>query len=247
MQDQNQNILLFVALLFLAAVVIRVVVWGILRILKRSRTSLGRSPISEVTGHATVNRDSQSSHAENTAEESAIKTRLDAVVKHPEYPASLSATPSSVHLYAGSGCIVVFGAIFALAALIMSFIAPRSMGEFGPASFVRVLLLVFAAVGAGLAVWGIFRLVKLSQSRLMRLPALVVDKRIDVSGGGQTSQSSASRVSTSYYVTLALGDGGRRELEAQGKLYGKLAQNDTGVAYIRYRSLLDFRDRKSVV
>lgn len=241
MQDQNQDILLFIALLLLAAVGIGVVVWGILRILKRGRISSGRSPASGVTEHAAVNRDNQSSHAENTAEESTIKARLGAVVKHPEYPALLSVTPSSAHLYAGSGCIVVFGAFFALAALIMSFIVPRSMAGFGPVLLVRALLWAFAAVGAGMSVWGVFGLLKLSRSRLMRLPALVVDKRIDVHGGGQSSQSSASRVSTSYYVTLALGDGGRRELEARGKLYGKLTQNDIGVAYIRYRSLLDFR------
>lgn len=92
----------------------------------------------------------------SNTEANAIKERLDAVVEHPEYPASLTVTPSASHLYAGSGCFIVFGLIFAL-------------------------------------------------------------------------------------VALALGDGQRRELEARGKLYGQLARDDIGVAYIRARALLDFR------
>lgn len=181
-----------------------------------------------------MNRKSQ--HMENQTEQQSVRKRLEAVEKHPEYPALLNVKPGAASLYGRFGCFVIFGLIFAFVALFMSSAVPKAIEGFGPTGLVRILLLVFTAVGAGVTVWGIFGVLKLSGSRLRRLPALVVDKRLKVRGGGQSTSAY-----TYYYVTLEFGDGERREFEARGKMYGKIAKNDAGVAYIRNRYLLDYR------
>lgn len=157
--------------------------------------------------------------------------RLKAVKNHPEYPDLLKLTPSSARIYGRSGCTAIIGLIFALATLFLNFFDPIS-----PPGFFRILLLAFTALGVGLVVYGLFRLIKVSTSRLSRGPAIVVDKRTAVSGGGQSSPAS-----TTYYITLQLDDSDRHELEVTGKLYGKITKDDAGVAYIRDRYLLDFR------
>jgi Protein of unknown function (DUF2500) len=164
-----------------------------------------------------------------------INKRLKAVENHPEYLALLEVKPSAAPLYGRFGCIAFFGVIFAAVAIFMMNAFSSEMdGSFQVVFF--VLLLLFIAVGVGMTVWGIFRLIKLSGSKLTRPPALVVDKRIAVSGGG----SHGSSASTHYYVTLELGDGERREFEARGKLYGKITKDDAGVAYIQDHFLLDY-------
>jgi len=164
-----------------------------------------------------------------------INKRLKAVENHPEYLALLKVKPSAGPLYGRFGCIAFFGVIFAAVPIFMMNALSSGMGGSFPGVFV-VFLLFFIAVGAGMTIWGIFRLIKLSGSKLTRPPALVVDKRIAVRGGG----SHGSSASTHYYVTLELGDGERRELEAREKLYGKITKDDAGVAYIQDRFLLDY-------
>jgi hypothetical protein len=164
-----------------------------------------------------------------------INKRLKAVENHPEYLPLLEVKPSAGPLYGRFGCIAFFGVIFAAVAMFMMNAFSSEMdGSFQAVFF--VFLLVFIAVGVGMTVWGIFRLIKLSGAQLTRPPALVVDKRIAVRGGG----SHGSSASTHYYVTLELGDGERRELEAREKLYGKITKDDAGVAYIQDRFLLDY-------
>lgn len=157
--------------------------------------------------------------------------RLEAVKNHPEYSDLLKLTPSSARVYGRSGCTAIIGLMFAIGTLFLNFFDPIS-----PPGFFRILLLAFTAIGFGLVVYGLFRLVKVSTSRLRRCPAIVVDKRTAVSGGGQSSSAS-----TTYYITLQLDDSKRHEFEATGKLYGKITKDDAGVAYIRDRYLLDYR------
>lgn len=157
--------------------------------------------------------------------------RLEAVKNHPEYPELLKMKPSSLRFYGRSGCAVIFGLIFALGTLFINFFDPYS-----PPGFFRIVLILFTFLGVGLILYGIYRLIKLSTSSLKRRPALVVDKRISVSGGAGSSSAS-----TTYYVTVELDGGERRELESGGKLYGKITKEDVGVAYIRDRYLLDYR------
>jgi len=163
--------------------------------------------------------------------------RLIAVERHPDYPALLKIKPSSALLYGRYGCAVLFGLIFIAFSLISSFIITKAAKGFGSSGYIGTIALIFfSVVGIGLAGYGLYRLIKLKSARLDRLPALVVDKRTSVSGGGENST-----VSTYYYITLAVGEGKRRELQAKGKLYGKITKDDAGVAYIRDNFLLDYK------
>lgn len=67
------------------------------------------------------------------------------------------------------------------------------------------------------------------------LPVVVVDKRTEVSGGGNSSAS------TSYFITCEGEDGDRQEYQVwDGKLYGRLTADDAGILYLRAGYGLDF-------
>ena len=159
---------------------------------------------------------------------------LDAVKKHPDYPGLLKVKPGSAYLFGHYMIYIIFGFIFTSVAIFFISVPPDSDTLF---DLVWVIgSLAFIIIGIGIVGYGIYRIIKLAISKLKRLPSLILDKRITVRGGGQSSTAS-----TYYYITLELTDGERQELETRGKLYGKITKNDVGVAYIRDRYLLDFR------
>jgi hypothetical protein len=160
--------------------------------------------------------------------------RLNAVKKHPDYPDLLNIRPSSAFLYGGYMFRIIFGFIFTAVAVFFISRPPPSDSYFDIAWV--LLSLFFIIVGIGIIGHGIFKTIKLISGNVHKLPALIIDKRISVSGGGQSSPSR-----TTYYVTLESDDLGRRELKARGKLYGKITREDAGVAYIHDRYLLDFK------
>lgn len=160
--------------------------------------------------------------------------RLEAVKNDPKFPELLKVKPSSSRIYGRLGCGVLFGIIFAGGPLFINYILIDPVG--GQPWYFRLILSLFTLLGVGMIIYGIYRLIKLSTTKLRRLPALIVDKRTSVSGGGQSSSAR-----TTYYVTVELDDGERQELESAGKLYGKITKDDVGAAYIRERFLLDFR------
>ena len=160
--------------------------------------------------------------------------RLNAVKKHPDYPDLLNSRPSSTYLYGRYMFQIIFGLIFTAVALFFLSRPPESDSFF---DIVWALMsLIFIVVGIGIIGYGIYRTIRLISGSVHKLPALIVDKRISIKGGGQSSSSK-----TTYFVTLELDDVGRRELKARGKLYGKITREDAGVAYIHDRYLLDFK------
>ena len=67
-------------------------------------------------------------------------------------------------------------------------------------------------------------------SPIVSVPALVVAKRSNVSGGGETMTS------TTYYATFELEDGERMEFNVRGAEYGLLTEGDHGtLTYQRKR------------
>jgi hypothetical protein len=95
--------------------------------------------------------------------------------------------------------------------------------------------LIFGAIGAGIVLVSLLKIVRFSGSMLERPLARIAGERTRVSGGGNDQ---AAR--TSYYVTLESPDGFRTELEATAKVAGAVSEGDFGVAYVRDRYLLDF-------
>jgi len=160
--------------------------------------------------------------------------RLKEVKKHPDYPELLKHNAGSAYLYGRYMFQIIFGLIFTAISIFFISSPPDSDSLFDLVWLFGSL--IFTVVGIGITGYGIYRIIKLISSNTYKLPALIVDKRISVSGGSQSSSSIAT-----YYVTLELDDLGRRELKVRGKLYGKITNEDVGVAYIHDRYLLDYR------
>lgn len=159
---------------------------------------------------------------------------LAAVRRHPRFAELERRRPST----AGRTFLHLLKILFLLvfAGLGAFFVAMGPGGTFG-AVWVGLSLL-FTVVGLAGAVWTAWRLFRLSTSRLERLPARVTGKRQDVRRHSDSSNTTST--TTTYYVTLELEDGERRELESRGRLYGRLSSGDVGVAYLKYRYLLDY-------
>ena len=171
--------------------------------------------------------------------------RVLSVENHPDYPALLRYRPSAAYWYLRLFLQMVAGFIllvFCVGGWLFVQEISRRSGRLGPrlpeegAMIFSLILIVVGVAGVGLVLWGFVRLLKLSFAALRRVPAVVVDKRMSVSGGGQHST-----VSTRYYVTVQLGTGERREFDVRGKLFGQVARDDAGVAYLRDRFLVGFR------
>jgi len=103
-------------------------------------------------------------------------------------------------------------------------------------------ILPFAFVALPLLLCGVFvwvamaarsRLRSFRQAPVRVVPALVVAKRTQGSGG--------KHAGTTYYVTLELEDASRLELEAPGPTFGTAAEGDPCAAVLRGGFLVDLR------
>jgi hypothetical protein len=84
--------------------------------------------------------------------------------------------------------------------------------------FLTVLGVFVYAFVRGLTQWS-----RNNASPLQTVPAVLVTKRGQVSGG-----SGDSSASTSYYATFELRGGERLEFRVRGREYGQLVENDRG-------------------
>lgn len=105
----------------------------------------------------------------------------------------------------------------------------------GAALFVIVPVLIF-----GIIAYAIFssitRYAKNSSEPLLQVPARVVAKRTEVSGGSDFGHHHDdhhhmhhSSTSTSYYATFEFGTGERREMRLSGQEYGLIVEGDHGL------------------
>ncbi len=154
--------------------------------------------------------------------------RFEALERHPDFPELMKYAPPS----RGRGWLIFvigFGVVFIAVCIVMLFAGPGST----PFGFFLVAALMILLV-LGLMGYLFFRWRRLNALPLERVPAMILDKRTEVSSGDYTY----------YYVTLELRNGHRQEYAAEGKLYGLVSHDDMGIAYIKDRSLLDFRRLK---
>lgn len=106
----------------------------------------------------------------------------------------------------------------------------------GPPWMFYIVPLVFVAIGIGVVVRSISQASVLQSAPLERLPAVVVEKRTEVSGG-----ASNARASTTYHTTLELKGGARRELRTPERLAGLIKTEDSGIAFVKAGLLLEFQ------
>jgi hypothetical protein len=151
--------------------------------------------------------------------------RFDALRRHPGFEALQAHVPPadaagalghmlSAAALVGVGLVLLFPAL-AFPPLAVAVVVVLALG---------VLLLVNAAGKA----------FTLRRGKLVRVPALVADERTHVAGGGDGG------VSTRYYLTLESERGTREEYEVDGRLAGKAAPDDLGVAFFKGEHLIDF-------
>ena len=161
-------------------------------------------------------------------------SRFDRVLQHPEY----SSAPEEPVLPADAGIgiaavaaplsLSVFGILFLL-------IAIGLLVEIKPPLAFSILFiggaLVFILGGIG----SIGRLIQFRNAPIERQIAVIVKERNEVTGGG-----TESKASTSYYTTIQLRDGSRRECRTYRSIVGRLAVGDIGVAYVKATTLVEF-------
>ncbi len=83
-----------------------------------------------------------------------------------------------------------------------------------------------------------------NQSPRLTVPAAVVAKRTEVSGGTPVGANGGGvHASTWYYVTFEVRSGDRMELSVAGKEYGMLAEGDIGMLTFQGTRYLSFERR----
>ena len=160
-----------------------------------------------------------------------VPARLAAVRDSPAWDRARDETPSDSHVRNGLLFRMVFGFIFA------------GIGGVVAGGFVlsiigipfAVVPIAFVGIGLWISYDAMQKQSRFASARLQRVPALVVDERVKVSGGGKNSSAT-----TNYFASLEFEDGSRVELQASGPVAGRIAQGDVGVAFVREKHLLDF-------
>jgi hypothetical protein len=157
---------------------------------------------------------------------------FEAVRAHADYSSLMDLRPSSAGLYVNPVASVIAGVLFVGFGVI--WIAFTSNGPW-PSGLAAVGLLI-VAIGVAVAIHGFVRIGRLLSAPVRTSPARIVGKRTEVWGGGTDTSAS-----TTYFLTLELEGGARRELSTGGRVYGLVAEGDVGVAFTRGVSVLDFR------
>jgi hypothetical protein len=165
----------------------------------------------------------------------ALKTRFDLLREHGELQRLMSHTPQFEAPASHLGMLIVgpFSVLF----IIFFMLAASGMGA--PGFFFIVPLLMLLGVGVAISK-SLSGAAQYRSAPLKRRPAIVVDERVRVSGGGKHSSAS-----TAYFVTLEFADGGRNEFSVGQRLAGSVTEGDAGVAYTKHAHLAAF-ERLSV-
>jgi hypothetical protein len=173
----------------------------------------------------------------SAAQSRSVAELLAEVERHPDLGAWRAHVPSSGAALGRHVPQIVGGVVFAAFAFgMLVFLGSLGPLSLGAPPFVQIVLLVFIALGVGMALAAITRLGSFSSAPLQHVPALIADKRTHITGGGGDSSAK-----TTYFATLERADGTRSECEVLGERYGEIAPGDYGLAYVRSGVLLDSR------
>lgn len=96
--------------------------------------------------------------------------------------------------------------------------------------FIFIIGIFIFGIGSGIRQWS-----KNNNSPRLTVPAEVVTKRTNTSGG-----SGDSSAHTSYYVTFEVSSGDRMEMQMNGQEYGMLADGDVGILSFQGTRYLSF-------
>lgn len=160
----------------------------------------------------------------------ALRTRFELLNEHGDLRRLMKHTPKAEPPPSNLGILIIGPFIV----LFIVFFMKTAGGMGAPSFFFIVPLLMLGAIGFAV-VKSVSGTAKYRSAPLQRRPAIVVDERTKVSGGGKNSSAS-----TTYYVTLEFEDGQRREFTVGTRLAGSVTEGDAGVAYTKHEHLAAF-------
>lgn len=142
--------------------------------------------------------------------------------------------------------VIIFFTLFCGGTLFMSImvIAVGGMFSLSEQSFSFAFIpFCMGLVPLGMFAFGIFMAVSMfkrfklmNSGKVEAVPAIIVGKRTQVSGG-----SGDSSASTAYFATVEFEDGERKEFTIyDGSLYGRISEDDAGILFSREQFAVDF-------
>lgn len=93
-----------------------------------------------------------------------------------------------------------------------------------PIFLALVIGIVVVSAGRGLLQWS-----RNNNSPMLTIPARIVSKRSEVRQQQLQEEGTASRTSTTYYLTYEVENGTRMEFKVEGNEYGMSAEGDRGI------------------
>lgn len=159
------------------------------------------------------------------------RERFELLRRHPDLESGLRHTPQVRVPTISTGLVFVGPLVIAF----LVFFVVQANNMRAPIIFFIVPAIMFVAI-ANTIFRSVQRGSRVRAARWERLPAIVVDERTRVSGGGKNS-----RATTSYFATLEFEDGARREFRVSPRLAGDITGDDAGIAYVKHDALLEFR------
>lgn len=132
--------------------------------------------------------------------------------------------------------IAIFFFIFCGVALSMT-VGMCGMGRLArPPMMMGIVPLGMFVIAVFMAISLFHKMNVMNNGPLRTLPAVVVGKRTDVTGGGKNGSAQ-----TTYHATFETEDGRRQEYQLwDGQMYGRLSDDDAGVLFLRDRYAVDF-------
>jgi len=158
--------------------------------------------------------------------------RYRAVASHPRYPDAMARTPR-VSSKIPETLMLVLMLAFGVGGV--SFIIGEILGSSRQPRELVILPAMFGVAWVGAIGQRLFDIWRFVRAPMVRVIAVIVDERTEVSGGGENSSAS-----TTYYATLQLEAGRRVELTTEGNVAGMISRGDIGVAYTKGGQLITF-------
>ena len=118
------------------------------------------------------------------------------------------------------------------------------MGIIVPIIFILVIGVFIVTIVRGIGEWN-----KNNHSPRLTVPAIVMDKRTNVSHHHGTGEHHHHHTSTTYYVTFQVESGDRMEFHVAGHEYGMLIEGDRGelsfqgTRYLGFERVSGYDDR----
>lgn len=154
---------------------------------------------------------------------------LALIQEQTEFAEAMRRTPSVAMHVAGGGCGIAFVGVW-IAMVFVFFVAGSSMTHGSPVALPFKLIPLFMLGGGAFLLFTLLRRTgRLAAGKLEREPAAVVSQR-----------TSRGENSSTDHVTLEYENGEREEYQVSGRLAGRLAVGDMGVAYEKGGFLVDF-------